>query len=238
MPAGGSDHTTGAAGGNERHAAEPGEPGTLARRPAVHHGIPPCAAFSLPQGVLSYPSVTHRNADSPLALAERANFLWSRANDCSLPPSCRHPGGLGSIQVGNTIEDSKGRVVRQLPVAQKGDEDHLAFLTAETISAGHAVLIFCPTRQSCADTADRIGEKVAVSAGHGEESRVAALEALHALAALKTPGSRGLYAAVQKGTLPCLAIRVRNNGTDLPSLCTHGQRVHRGGMAPRGTGTR
>jgi hypothetical protein len=78
IPAAGSHHATGAAGGNERHAAEPGEPGTLAKRPAVHHGIPPCAAFALPQGVLPIrppPTVTHRIADSPLALLSERTLL-------------------------------------------------------------------------------------------------------------------------------------------------------------------
>lgn len=108
---------------------------------------------------------------------------------------------MGLNQVGDTLEDSEGNVVRQLPPAQKGDEDHLAFLTAETILGGHAVLVFCPTRQSCADTAIRIGQLVTVPAGHCEGARAAALEALNALVALKVPVSRGLHAAVKKGTL-------------------------------------
>ena len=42
-----------------------------------------------------------------------------------------------------------------------GDEDHVIMLTKETISCGHSVLIFCPTKNWCEKLAENIAKHFA-----------------------------------------------------------------------------
>ena len=61
------------------------------------------------------------------------------------------------LKVGDRIYDDQLKPVRQIDSALRlaGDEDDVLFLCSETLSLGHSVLVFCPTKAWC--------EKLAVS---------------------------------------------------------------------------
>ena len=51
------------------------------------------------------------------------------------------------MQSGTTLLDKDGEPVRQLPLEEGASRDKaIAWLAAETVSAGHSVLIFCAAR--------------------------------------------------------------------------------------------
>lgn len=54
------------------------------------------------------------------------------------------------LQVGSNLLDASGAVVRELDEASSTDDvddAHLGLLVRETVSEGHAVLVFCATRK-------------------------------------------------------------------------------------------
>jgi hypothetical protein len=55
-------------------------------------------------------------------------------------------------QVGSRLLDEAGNTVRELdlgPHVKDQEDAHLGVLAQETVSGGHAVLIFCATRKVC-----------------------------------------------------------------------------------------
>ena len=54
--------------------------------------------------------------------------------------------GVWRTQVGCEVRNAAGEVVRVLDKAEPNDMDHVAYLTRETVSQGHSVLIFCATK--------------------------------------------------------------------------------------------
>ncbi|XP_040195123.1 DNA polymerase theta isoform X2 [Rana temporaria] len=65
------------------------------------------------------------------------------------------------VKIGRTVFDSTMTPVREFePLIQvKGDEDHIASLCYETIREGHAILIFCPSKNWCEKLADTIARE-------------------------------------------------------------------------------
>lgn len=65
---------------------------------------------------------------------------------------------------GKTIFDAKGEFVRDLeiPDSWEGEFDHAAWLTRETLDAGHSVLIFCCSRRACELCASHIAERIEI----------------------------------------------------------------------------
>uniref|UniRef100_A0A667YA76 DNA polymerase theta n=1 Tax=Myripristis murdjan TaxID=586833 RepID=A0A667YA76_9TELE len=65
------------------------------------------------------------------------------------------------LKVGNNIYDSSLSLVRQFtPALQvKGDDDHIVSLCYETVSEGHSVLLFCPSKNWCEKLADSIARE-------------------------------------------------------------------------------
>ncbi|XP_077335502.1 DNA polymerase theta [Lithobates pipiens] len=65
------------------------------------------------------------------------------------------------VKIGRTVFDSAMTPVREFePLIQvKGDEDHIASLCYETIREGHAILIFCPSKNWCEKLADTIARE-------------------------------------------------------------------------------
>ncbi|XP_070840346.1 DNA polymerase theta [Chaetodon trifascialis] len=65
------------------------------------------------------------------------------------------------LKVGCDIYDKSLSVVRQFtPVLHvKGDDDHIVSLCYETVSEGHSVLLFCPSKNWCEKLADSIARE-------------------------------------------------------------------------------
>ncbi|XP_076583956.1 DNA polymerase theta [Chaetodon auriga] len=65
------------------------------------------------------------------------------------------------LKVGCNIYDKSLSVVRQFtPVLHvKGDDDHIVSLCYETVSEGHSVLLFCPSKNWCEKLADSIARE-------------------------------------------------------------------------------
>ncbi|XP_069491929.1 DNA polymerase theta [Ambystoma mexicanum] len=65
------------------------------------------------------------------------------------------------IKIGNTIYDSAMKQVREFhPALQaKGDEDQIVSLCYETVSDGHSILIFCPSKNWCEKLVDTIARE-------------------------------------------------------------------------------
>ncbi|OXB76233.1 UNVERIFIED_CONTAM: hypothetical protein H355_014641 [Colinus virginianus] len=65
------------------------------------------------------------------------------------------------VKIGNNIYDSSMNLVREFqPKLQlKGDEDHVVSLCYETVSDGHSVLLFCPSKNWCEKLADIIARE-------------------------------------------------------------------------------
>uniref|UniRef100_A0A8K9XCJ8 DNA polymerase theta n=1 Tax=Oncorhynchus mykiss TaxID=8022 RepID=A0A8K9XCJ8_ONCMY len=62
------------------------------------------------------------------------------------------------LKVGNSIYDSSLSLVRTFEplITVKGDEDHILSLCYETVSEGHSVLLFCPSKSWCEKLSDSI----------------------------------------------------------------------------------
>uniref|UniRef100_A0A673ZZ02 DNA polymerase theta n=1 Tax=Salmo trutta TaxID=8032 RepID=A0A673ZZ02_SALTR len=62
------------------------------------------------------------------------------------------------LKVGNSIYDSSLSLVRTFKplITVKGDEDHILSLCYETVSEGHSVLLFCPSKTWCEKLSDSI----------------------------------------------------------------------------------
>ncbi|KAM9436977.1 DNA polymerase theta [Salvelinus alpinus] len=62
------------------------------------------------------------------------------------------------LKVGNSIYDSSLSLVRTFKplITVKGDEDHILSLCYETVSEGHSVLLFCPSKSWCEKLSDSI----------------------------------------------------------------------------------
>ncbi|KAK6305841.1 hypothetical protein J4Q44_G00246210 [Coregonus suidteri] len=62
------------------------------------------------------------------------------------------------LKVGNSIYDSSLSLVRTFRplITVKGDEDHVLSLCYETVSEGHSVLLFCPSKSWCEKLSDSI----------------------------------------------------------------------------------
>ena len=69
----------------------------------------------------------------------------------ALPEGAVKDGGGG----GNRLALVK---VRDLPVAEAHDTDHIAFLTEETVQQGHSVLVFCGYKKSCEIEAKKLAK--------------------------------------------------------------------------------
>ncbi|XP_014108758.1 PREDICTED: DNA polymerase theta [Pseudopodoces humilis] len=65
------------------------------------------------------------------------------------------------VKIGSNIYDSSMNLVREFqPKLQlKGDEDHIVSLCYETVSGGHSVLLFCPSKNWCEKLADIIARE-------------------------------------------------------------------------------
>ncbi|XP_064629325.1 DNA polymerase theta-like [Lineus longissimus] len=65
------------------------------------------------------------------------------------------------VKVGTTIYDSKMTKLREIAPSMvfKGDDDHIIPLCLETMTGGHAVLIFCPTKNRCEKLAETIARE-------------------------------------------------------------------------------
>ncbi|KAM3622631.1 uncharacterized protein V6R79_001372 [Siganus canaliculatus] len=65
------------------------------------------------------------------------------------------------LKVGCNIYDKSLSVVRQFTPALhiKGDDDHIVSLCYETVSEGHSVLMFCPSKNWCEKLADSIARE-------------------------------------------------------------------------------
>ncbi|XP_023930117.1 DNA polymerase theta [Lingula anatina] len=63
------------------------------------------------------------------------------------------------VKIGNSIYDHSMKKLREVDTSRliKGDEDHIISLCLETITAGHSVLVFCPTKNWC----EKLGESIA-----------------------------------------------------------------------------
>lgn len=66
------------------------------------------------------------------------------------------------IQIGQTIYDNKLCVLRRLtPMTELSmDSDDILHLCIETISGGHSVLIFCPTKNWCEKLAGQLAAAI------------------------------------------------------------------------------
>ena len=65
------------------------------------------------------------------------------------------------VKLGADIFDSRLQKIREvdLSVVFKGDTDHVVPLCLETLSDGHSVLIFCPTKNWCEKLAETIARE-------------------------------------------------------------------------------
>ncbi|KAG7263529.1 hypothetical protein CRUP_013085 [Coryphaenoides rupestris] len=65
------------------------------------------------------------------------------------------------LKVGRDIYDNRLSLVRKFSPAidVKGDEDHIVGLSYETVSEGHSVLLFCPSKNWCEKLADGIARE-------------------------------------------------------------------------------
>ncbi|XP_078512764.1 DNA polymerase theta isoform X2 [Lissotriton helveticus] len=65
------------------------------------------------------------------------------------------------VKIGSTIYDSSMKPVREFhPAIQvKGDEDQIVSLCYETVSDGHSILIFCPSKNWCEKLADTVARE-------------------------------------------------------------------------------
>ncbi|XP_056015539.1 DNA polymerase theta-like [Ostrea edulis] len=65
------------------------------------------------------------------------------------------------VKLGTDIFDSRLQKIREvdLSVVYKGDTDHVIPLCIETLSGGHSVLIFCPTKSWCEKLAETIARE-------------------------------------------------------------------------------
>ena len=63
------------------------------------------------------------------------------------------------IKAGSTIYDASMNKIREIRGGTvSGDEDHVIPLCKETISEGHSVLVFCPTKNWCEKLAESIAK--------------------------------------------------------------------------------
>lgn len=65
------------------------------------------------------------------------------------------------IKVGLNVYDNKFQLVRQLKplVTVQNDSDNLVYLSLETVTQGHSVLVFCPTKNWCEKLAETVAKE-------------------------------------------------------------------------------
>ncbi|KAG8177561.1 hypothetical protein JTE90_026190 [Oedothorax gibbosus] len=68
------------------------------------------------------------------------------------------------VKVGSVIYDAKSKVtsrdLRRCEVSFSDDADHIVLLSIETITSGHGVLIFCPSKNWCENLATSIAREI------------------------------------------------------------------------------
>lgn len=68
------------------------------------------------------------------------------------------------VKVGSVVYDAKSKAssrdLKQAGVAFPDDADHIIFLSIETITSGHGVLIFCPSKNWCENLATNIAKEI------------------------------------------------------------------------------
>lgn len=66
------------------------------------------------------------------------------------------------VKVGPTLYNASSTKIREISgVTVSGDEDHVIPLCKETITEGHSVLVFCPTKNWCEKLAENIAKHFA-----------------------------------------------------------------------------
>ncbi|XP_073433090.1 DNA polymerase theta isoform X2 [Dendrobates tinctorius] len=65
------------------------------------------------------------------------------------------------LKIGKTFYDSSMATVREMQplIHLKGDDDHIVSLCYETVLSGHAILIFCPSKNWCEKLSDTIARE-------------------------------------------------------------------------------
>eukprot|EP00884_Botryococcus_braunii_P013506 jgi/Botrbrau1/22156/Bobra.0206s0079.1 len=113
---------------------------------------------------LRYGTAPIEGADTPAAWAEGVQIVGMSATmpnasaaatwlgACLYETSFRPVPLVKYLKVGAHLLDATGAIVRELdlgPQPEDVDDSHLGVLARETVSEGHAVLVFCATRRNC-----------------------------------------------------------------------------------------